>query len=266
MLAEYLSQEHLGSDDSTVLVDIGWRATIQQALNRAFAENKAFRPLHGCYLGLWAGDAKLPAALATGLLGDGFRRHSLWESAPWQAAFLLEPICRAAHGTVLGYARDGAGCVQPQLDEGSPARQAEIDAQAQVVAIRQGVLDHVAEAALAMEIPESARRMRRRVQWQLLRLAWLPNPDEVQLLSGLVHTESHVADWAPVLVSNESPSPWRSPRRWLAGLASPWRGGYVVVTTGRAGGLAFLCLEALLIAFPATKQRLQAWARRTAGI
>ena len=266
LLADYLNQERLGTDDTTLLVDIGWRASIQQALNRAFAGASAFKPLPACYLGLWADTAKLPAAPAMGLLGDRFRRRSLWESAPWQAAFLLEPICRAAHGTVLGYARDAAGWVQPQLDENSPTRLAELGAQSQADAIRQGLLDYVAQAALATQVPEPTQRLRRRAQLKLLRLAWLPNLAEVSLLSGLVHTESHVADWAPALVSHERPSPWRSPRRWLAGLASPWRGGYVAVTVGRLGGLAFLGLEALLIAFPATRRRLQAWARRAAGI
>ena len=266
LLADYLSQEQLGTDDTTLLVDIGWQATIQQALNRAFAGTSVFKPLPGCYLGLWPGDAKGLAVPATGLLGDGFVRRSLRESAPWQAALLLEPICRAAHGTVLGYARDSAGRVLPQLDESSPARQSELEAQTSAEVIRQGVLDYIAQTALAVEIPEPARRLRRRAQWQLLRLAWLPTSVEVKLLSGLVHTESHVADWAPMLVSTERPSPWRSPRRWLAGLASPWRGGYVAVTAGRSGGLAFLILEAVLIAFPPAKRCLQAWARRTARV
>jgi hypothetical protein len=266
LLADYLQQERLGADDTSLLVDIGWRASIQQAVNRAFAETSTFKPLPACYLGLWAGNVNVLTAPATGLLGDGFRKRSLLESAPWQAALLLEPICRAMHGTVLGYARDDAGRVHALFDEGSPARLAELEAQPQAEAIRQGVLDYVTQAAVAIEVPEPAQRMRRRAQWQLLRLAWLPSSAEVGLLSGLVHTESHVADWAPSLVSDERSSPWRSPRRWLAGLASPWRGGYVAVTAGRTGGLVFLGLEALLITFPAVRRGLQAWARRTAGI
>ncbi|MGM9481901.1 HAD family hydrolase [Roseateles sp. NT4] len=262
LLADYLSQERLGADEATLLVDIGWRASIQQALNRAFAASPGFRPLAGCYLGLWGGEG----SHATGLLGDGNRRRSLAESAPWQAALLLEPLCRAPHGTVLGYERDGEGRVQPRLDSHSAARRAELEAQARAEAIRRGLLDHVARAAALTEVPVPAARLRRRAQRRLLRLAWLPRPAEVELLAGLVHTESHAADWAPTLVAAERPSPWRSPRRWLAGLASPWRGGYVAMTAGRAGGLAFLGLEALLIAFPGLGRRLQAWARRAAGV
>lgn len=263
LLTDYLHAERLGQDDTTALVDIGWRGSIQAALNRAFASQPGFHPMHGCYFGLWEAGCTLTA---TGLLGDSRRRRSLFEAAPWQAALLLEPLCRAAHGTVTGYARDANGNLQPQLSGDSPAHQAERAQHRVTDALRQGVLDHVRAAARLTELAEPDARVRRRAQRRLLRLAHCPTKEEIAVFEHLVHTESHVPDWAPPLIAADRPAPWRAPRRWLAGLASPWRGGYVMATGGRALALAFLMLDALLLASPALQRHLQAWARRAAGL
>ena len=47
----------------------------------------------------------------------------------------------------------------------------------------------------------------------------------------LSHTETAVGTWSAPLIQ-ETAHPLRSPRRWLAGLRSPWRAGYVAGTGG----------------------------------
>ena len=97
-------------------------------------------------------------------------------------------------------------------------------------------------------------------------LAFFPTGDEIEAVSGLAHTEGHVTSWSRPLIDAERPSPVFSPRRWLGGLTSPWRSGYVMATGGRVLASLFVALESLLVAFPWLRKRLRKAALASARI
>jgi hypothetical protein len=266
LLVGYLHQIGLANGNGAALVDIGWRATIQHNLARVAATVDGVSCPAGIYLGLWTeGTATPPLGLdCTGLLADQRRHRRLDEAAAWHAAFLLEAICRADEGTTIGYCH-ADGTVNPVLAGPSSARSAESGSQAVVARIRAGALDGVREWPHAAVT--DARQLRQNAQRQLLRIAFFPHPSEIAVASHLVHTESQAPDWSTPLIASDRPNPLLAPRRWLAGLASPWRTGYVRASAGIAGAALFASGEALLVATPpALRATLQRTARRIAGL
>lgn len=261
-LLAYLQQTGLTDGSRTALVDIGWRATIQQHLARI--TNGRGPP--GLYLGLWEEGARVPVANGLdgiGLLTDYRRGRTLREASAWYAAFLLEAICRADEGTTVDY-RQTEGRVEPVLAGASRARSAERQTQEVVTRIRRGILDGLTEWQPA---GGDEQALRRRAQYRLLRLAFFPDASAIAVARHLVHTEGHTPDWSAVLVSTDPPNPLRAPRRWLAGLASPWRAGYVRASAGLPGAILFALAEASLIALPpSTRIRLQSLALRVARL
>lgn len=269
LLGDYLRQQELFNSESVALVDVGWRATIQFALNRAFARDPGFRALTGFYLGLWDefGPPQNRGGPAIGLLGDRARGSNILESAPWHMAMVLEALCRASHGTVVGYRRDPDGTVSPVLAGQSGAREAERSSETLASRVRAGMLAYVDAYAKALPAdPTIYPRLRRRTQRHLLRIAFFPREWEMEILSSLVHTESHAPEWHRTLIDRERARPWTAPRKWLAGLSSPWRGGYVAATGGRLSSLAYFCVESVLAVSPSLNATLQKYARQAAGI
>ena len=263
LLKDYLAQAGLLGRAGAALVDVGWKGTIQASLARAFAGDPDYPGLPGFYLGLWSETGQPPVPGAEGLLGDGTR--SLREAAPWHLAFLFEAVCRAREGTVLGYERLGDGRVAPVLETGGPARGAERAGEDAAERVRAGILDRVAWYGRTLTPAGPFRNARFRAQAGLLRLAFFPRAWELEAVASLVHTESHAPAWSEPLLDPARPSPLTSPRRWLRGLASPWRAGYVAATGGWPLAGAFFLFEAFLARYPRTWARLRGLARRLAG-
>ena len=269
LLAEYLDREGLFRGGAVAFVDVGWRASTQRAIHAAFAGTPGFVPPRFYYFGLWSefGRRTSPGGPAVGILADQRRRATVREGAAWQLAFLIESICRASHPTVAGFARDSRGAAVPRFAHESPSRRDEILAEKSRDPIRQGILacvDAYGRGLSPGTIDEAA--LRRRAQLRMLRLAFFPRPWEREAVSGLVQTEGHACGWSAPLIASERPHPLRSPRRWLAGLSSPWRGGYVAATGGYPMALAFFGLESLLTATPrGLRVKLRRWALRASG-
>ena len=263
-LHHYLRQEAILDDHTTGCVDIGWRGSTQRHLEAVLGSSAM--PLRWFYFGLWNDHAAQPApANAIGLIGDQRRRSSLLEGAARQAAHLLEAVCRRNEGTALGYdERDG--CLVPRLLS-DDARRAEIACAKVVAPIRSGILDRVAElAADARWLDLPTPELRRRAQHTLRQLAFFPSAEAIEIGRRLVHTEGHDTAWhAPLILPG--PHPWHAPRRWLAGLASPWRAGYVSATAGPIGALLFALQECTFSRLPVSMHAgLANLARRLAGI
>ncbi len=268
LLAEYLRGAALVRGEGVALVDVGWRASTQRAIGAAFADDPDFVPPVFYYIGLWSESGTLvsPGGPAVGMLADQRRSSGIREGAAWQIALLIESICRAPQATVAGFTRDPAGAVRPRFAEATAARRAEMLAEKVRDPIRQGILARVDAYARDLRpgpIDESA--LRNRAQLRMLRLAFFPRRWERDAVSGLVHTESHAGSWSAPLIGR-GPNPLRSPRRWVAGLASPWRGGYVAATGGYPFAIAFYLMESLLNAAPRWLRReLREWALRNCG-
>lgn len=258
LLAGYVEQNALLGDSSSALVDVGWRGSISTALATAFPQHVRSATLHGYLLGYWNehGHRSVPGCDLEGLLADDRHARTPVEGAAFYAAYIIEAVCRAPHGTVIGYTRDASGTVVPLLAGDSPNRDAERAGEQWREPIRQGIHDYIEENAEHFREVIVAN-LRRKTQRRLFRLAFFPSESEIQAVSQLSHTEGHAPEWERRLIEPTRPSPFRSPRRWVAGLASPWRSGYVRATGGRALAVLFVALEATLLAFPSIRRGMR---------
>ena len=261
LLARYLVQEGFFAPGRRLaVVDVGWRGTIQSALHQAFGGD-GFALARGYYVGLWSDDLTAPPTeldAKVGVLSDFRRARGVREAGAWYLAFLLEAICRAPHGSVLGY-RDGPdGTVVPELaGDASPSRRAELAGETARRPIRDGILAFAESRAarrLALECADEATA-RRRAQRALARLAFFPTPAELAVAAALSHTETHAEGWSTSVIGDVTRRPLHSPRRWLAGLSAPWRAGYVAATGGLPLAAGFAAFEALRLRLPAAATR-----------
>ncbi|MGZ5444098.1 MAG: hypothetical protein ACXW5U_07610 [Thermoanaerobaculia bacterium] len=266
LLHRYLDQQTaLLRDARFALVDLGWRASIQIALARGFADRLPNGRLRGYYVGYWDDRRRvLPSHCeVSGVIADIRRRPTPVEGSAFYAAYILESICRAPHGTVLGYEVDDAGRVVPTLAGESPHRNVEVLGERSREPIRKGVLQYIdGEAERYRHADE--RVMRANAQRKLFRLAFFPARREIDAVNELAHTEGHAPEWSRTLVDPQRPSPFLSPRRWIAGLASPWRSGYIKATGGAPLAVTFAATELLFLAFPSLRRALRAVALRLA--
>lgn len=269
-LSDYLVERHRVGIRPFALVDVGWRGSIQNNLAPLLASIGGLLPPVGLYLGLWREDGAvtlLPKD-AAGLAGDMRRGRNLFECAPWQASLLLEAVCRDNTGTTLGFQMTDDGGEPILCDASATARQAEMESGLLAASVRDGVLEYIGSRVHAEPwLNADTTTLRRKLQHLLLRLAFFPDATEIALGARLVHTESHDRYWSNSLIATERPNPLLKPRLWLAGLASPWRAGYVRASAGLAGAVLYAAGEAILVATPpAVRANLQKSARSLAGL
>lgn len=244
-----------------VLIDVGWRGSIQDALSRAFEEDLDAPELHGVYLGLWD-DALVGSPRSQvrrqGVLSDRSRGLNLLEAALPELGLALEPIFRARHGTVLGYEQvDGkVQAVLENPEDGS--RNFERQAEPLSDRIRAGLMA-CCRAEAGWGRSGHTWRIRLGAQLRLARLAYFPGAVERQLLGALPVTEGADSAWALPAVLNRGvadPADLGSRlRRWSSGLESPWRAGYVAETLGFPGALGYVLAQAVWVATPSRWKR-----------
>jgi FMN phosphatase YigB (HAD superfamily) len=261
LLRGYLAD--LGYFDArrVVLIDLGWRGSIQDALDRAFTGDPAMPELYGLYLGLWdEGLVGSPRSQARrqGVLSDRRRGQHLLEAALPELGLALEPIFRARHGTVLGYRQEGA-TVRAVLEEATDlARSFERQAEGLSDRIRQGVLEGIRAESPFLPSASSCRDLRI-AQFRLARLAYFPSRLERRLLGCLPVTEGADSAWAlPAVLCGSSEGPpglLNRLRRWCVGLESPWRAGYVAETLGLPGSLLYVLAQMGWLAIPSGWKR-----------
>lgn len=258
-LRHYLAAWGLPGAPDVALVDIGWQGSIVRTLQQALCAPGERLRLY--QMGHWGESLPLPdtPALIEGLLGDWRRARNVREGAIYQLALLLEAVCRAHAAPVIGYV--GLDPVQPRLADDSPDADSERENAAWRAPIRAGVLEAVCAAAGQTGAPVSGARR------QLFALAYFPNAAARRAAQGLRHAEGHAAGWHAALIVSPLPSVWRTPRAWVAGLASPWRTGYLMATGGVLLAGMYLLVEASLLAVPPTwRTRVRDLARRFGGI
>ena len=269
LLGAYLAQERIGAGVDTLLVDVGWRGSILSNMKNAFSGTPGFEPPAGAYFGLWSEGKPLsefPRG-TVGLIADVRRRRNVLEASAWFAAFLLESVCRANEGTTVGYEIRGSR-ILPILAGDSEGRRTEEQVAPLVAEIRHGIMCYLEEHGTTNDwLDAPSDLLRRRAQRSLLRLACFPRASEIAVGTRLVHTEGHTPNWSLPLIDSAGTGPLSHPRRWLAGLASPWRAGYIRHTGGPLLAAGFLLLEsALLVASPHVRSLVSRTARRMAGI
>lgn len=259
LLGAYLRQERILDNPHCALVDIGWRGSISTSLAHAFRRDGLGPPEICFLLGYWNEfDAAPTGNRIQGVLTDQQRGRSILEGAAHYLAMPLEAISRAEHGTVLGYRRNSEGMVVPILSAALPQRCAEEQDHECREQIRHGILDFVKHDAVNyLASNRDSGRLRRDAQKRMIRLAFFPGMEEIRAVKHLAHTEGHVGSWHALMLDQDRPSPYKNPRRWLAGLASPWRGAYIAATGRFPASVLYFLSEAVLAAYPNCKRRLR---------
>ncbi|RMF05338.1 MAG: hypothetical protein D6773_05340 [Alphaproteobacteria bacterium] len=159
-----------------VLVDVGWKGSIQDFLSRALSP-----PLGtmGCYLGLMSIGQSLKGK--KGLVFDNTGANSHFLPLYNENRSLFEIVLSADHASALAYGPSADGAARPLLDEDRPEQEW---IRKQVLPIRDDVLEVFAEL-LALR----RRHVVRERHWERL---------SARAFARLVH------------------APWRPPGRWLA--------------------------------------------------
>ena len=158
--------------------------------------------------------------------------------------------------------------VRPVLAVDGEALEAERESQRVADRVRLGILEYINQyATCPSRFAEGFSVPLMRAQARLLRLAFFPTRDELSVLGGLVHTEGHAKNWARRLVMSESTtSGIGSPKNWLSGLQSPWRGGYVAETGGRVVSGCYFLIECILVMCPRLHRFVREHTRRVVGL
>jgi hypothetical protein len=261
LLRRFLSRLGYFQARRVVLVDLGWRGSIQDSLVAAFVEDHNAPELHGIYLGLWddglVGERR-SFANKIGLLSDMRRgRHPLEAALP-ELGPALEPIFRARHGTVIGY-RQVHAHVEAILDDDPLRRRHEQDGDTHLEAIRQGLIEGCLQRVTGSRRSLFPAIDRCVAQVRLMRLAYFPSRQEIRLLGGLPISEGSEPQWnMPAIVafsSKGSGNRFTALRDWAQGLESPWRAGYVASTAGALGATLYFLAQMIWVPLPAAAKR-----------
>lgn len=252
----YLDQQSLFNSECKALVDVGWRGSIQSWLYALQPKVSAAENLVGLYIGLWSDDPDWAVPVGenfVAVVSDIRHGKNLRNGAAWYASSLVEALTRADHGTVIGLDHTDTGSVEPVLSEATPSRRAEIESDQYRAAIIEGIIQFAKDFA-AHHAPVEAKAPQpmsiAQIRDELLRLAFVPTQDEIRILGRLIVTEGNAPEWSSPLIAAQLPSPWRTPKQWLSGLRSPWRGGYVMASAGKLLSVAHRLIEALLMRLP----------------
>ncbi|TSE33465.1 glycosyltransferase [Tepidimonas charontis] len=224
-LHRYFAQHGFFSCECVALVDIGWNATIQRFLEKAFAAHGPYPTVHGYYFAYVHAihqDA-LSHGSIEGLMYDR-RRGNAHERAPLDFEELFEQAARAPHGTTIGYQEVGE-TVQPIFkDDAAPDRQAELRCNPSIQALQDGVMLYWEHMLAAQTLTGADFAALKPYAMALAERAVVyPTPQEVQLIAALAHTEDfgheHLLELAPAPLRWTD---WLHPARLKRQLAAPW--------------------------------------------
>ncbi len=231
----------------TALVDIGWAGSTGSAVAELAARAGEPAPF-AYYLGRFDENAYLdPDPRIVGLLGDQRRSRGPLEGAAWQAAFLLEAICRASHGTVVGFAESADGHVEPLHAARGAARSSETETEPVQGRVRAGILSYARWwSSVGGLVPTEADKVRRAAQVALFKLAFFPSAAERDIAHRLVHTETDGDEAGKALAL---PSKGGA-RAWFAGIRSPWKGAYFRDSGGLPLAALYCVAETIVSASP----------------
>jgi hypothetical protein len=182
----YLDQEAFwGAQKQNAIVDIGWNATVQVNLTKAFSADPEFPSIKGYYYGrdyAALNDYTLSAKsiYPAGFAFDHIRYQPIAYFMP-----LFEFASCAEHGSTLGYQRNDSGCIEPVLDADYRHRPEQQALQEGILSFSQGFAErynHYEPDLLALRDAAAG---------QLKRLAFYPSRSQVKALRRVVID----ADW-----------------------------------------------------------------------
>lgn len=218
LLRRYLKQEgFFDPKNVNAIVDIGWSATIQANLTRAFHDDPEFPTVLGLYFGrryTHEDDYALShrSIFAPGVIFDE-RRHVRAEHAVDHCVEIFEIFASAPHGGTLGYEADGDR-VRPVLHDVPTALSCEQEA------IQRGILEYAACFAKAYNDYELDRQiLHKHVTRRLAQLLLCPTHRQVKALKEVKHS----IDWGskrdrPLVATDLYPWSVFTPARLFASL------------------------------------------------
>lgn len=191
LLRRYFEQQGFFDSARVALVDIGWNATIQRFMERAFAAQGAYPWVEGYYFAYVHAihQDELTRGAIHGLMFDR-RRGNTHERAPLDFEELFEQAARAPHGTTVGYRLEGEHVVPVFKDDTAPDRQAEIRCNPWIASLQEGVMLHW-EHLLAVQALTGVdfAALKPYAMAMAERAVVYPTADEVRLIDALAHTE-----------------------------------------------------------------------------
>jgi predicted HAD superfamily hydrolase len=104
-LVVYLKQEGLFSGVECAVVDVGWKANLQDSLG-VILEQEGHRPVEGFYVGLYNRGTRQEKGERRAYLFD-LRRDPHWRLPFPQPQSCVEAFCAANHGSTFGYRAKG---------------------------------------------------------------------------------------------------------------------------------------------------------------
>ncbi|KIE42501.1 hypothetical protein [Geobacter anodireducens] len=218
-LEHYLAEHGFFSAKRVALVDVGWYGTIQDLLERCFADRRDMPEVEGVYLALKRSHTGVSPERKRGLVHD-FRRPvpELETLTFFRESF--EFSSRALHGTTTGYRRENGRSV-PQFRVDARERKMH----AGIREIQRGVLDCARDYLALQEVdpvephllmPVAALVYDRRIGF--------PTTELAKAFDGLINTDDFGTDRLKPLVTSMAASDIVNPRavrRIL--IETPWR-------------------------------------------
>jgi hypothetical protein len=104
LLRDYLMWRGLWGESRVGLLDIGWKGSMQDNLQRAFRGQDGFPVLDAFYLGLADPGEVSASSMKHGFLADG-RRGDVEEADFFRNTAIYEMVTQANHGSTIGYER-----------------------------------------------------------------------------------------------------------------------------------------------------------------
>lgn len=216
-LRRYLSQEgFFGANEIKALVDVGWNATIQANLTRAFQDDPEFPMLIGHYFGRrYKHDDYLVSARSLYMPGRLFdqKRNVQQEQAIGHCLEMFELAAGASHGATVGY-EERESSVNPILSKSGAALSTEQRL------LQAGIIDCAASFSRTYNDYEiDSELLRRDATRRLANFILAPTMRQVMALKSLAHP----LDWGsqetrPLIAANINPLFIFTPRRLLSSL------------------------------------------------
>lgn len=215
-LRAYLEQIDVFGPGAVAMCDVGWKASIQMNLCRAFGEDPAYPEVHGLYLAC-APVETLPRTTVEGYLADARSPHPLLDSL-LRTPTPFEMTATAEHGTVVGYASRPArgGAVVPVLRTHA-AEQAHASSLRDA---RSAVEDWAADLMDCQGLVDlSSDTLRPIAAERAVRYLHYPDADAERAFAGYTHVESFGVHG----VTRFDPPPWRRVVLAAGGPREMWR-------------------------------------------
>lgn len=249
ILTQYLDQLGFWGDKRIALVDVGWRATVQDALTTAFADREGWPTLHGLYFGLVPHFPVMqtPKSLYRGLMYEFPGSRSAYcpcERFP----HLMELSTRAYHATTVAFDTDQpSGEIVPVFkSETAVGRRLEVRDQGVQSSIQAGIFDAMdaySELVPYQELPPESYSPF--FLAQLERLFHLPRKEEARVFSTIFNAEDFGTIDSTELLDNARRV--RPSRSWLKAFraSGTWHEG-IFAGTGIPGILTLFNLYRIM--------------------